>query len=100
VAVAIDDFGTGYSSLAYLRDLPVDEVKLDRAFVGDAGRDTTSTIVRYTAGMAHALGAVVVAEGIEDEVTAQLVAELGCDVGQGLHFGAAMTPEQFLALLT
>ncbi|MFI7588298.1 putative bifunctional diguanylate cyclase/phosphodiesterase [Spongisporangium articulatum] len=99
VAVAIDDFGTGYSSLSYLRELPVDEVKLDRAFIADARRETTSSIVRHTAALAHDLGAVVVAEGIEDEATARRVAELGCDVGQGIHFGAAMTAGQFLTRL-
>jgi diguanylate cyclase (GGDEF)-like protein len=99
VSVAIDDFGTGYSSLSYLRELPVDEVKLDRAFIADIERGTTSTIVRHTVAMAHGLWARVVAEGIEDEATARILADLGCDVGQGLHFGAAMTTADFLELL-
>jgi diguanylate cyclase (GGDEF)-like protein len=99
VAVAIDDFGTGYSSLSYLRELPIDEVKLDRAFIADIRRPTTSTIVRHTIAMAHGLWARVVAEGIEDEATARIVTDLGCDVGQGLYFGAAMTPPEFLARL-
>jgi EAL domain-containing protein (putative c-di-GMP-specific phosphodiesterase class I) len=100
ISVAIDDFGTGYSSLSYLRELPVDEVKLDRAFTADIQRGTTSTIVRHTVAMAHALWARVVAEGIEDEATARTLADLGCDVGQGLHFGDAMTTAEFVALLT
>jgi diguanylate cyclase (GGDEF)-like protein len=95
VAVAIDDFGTGYSSLSYLRELPIDEVKLDRAFIADIRRPTTSTIVRHTVAMAHGLWARVVAEGIEDEATARIVTDLGCDVGQGLYFGAAMTTAEF-----
>jgi diguanylate cyclase len=99
VAVAIDDFGTGYSSLSYLRELPIDEVKLDRAFIADIRRPTTSTIVRHTVAMAHGLWARVVAEGIEDEATARIVTDLGCDVGQGLYFGAAMTPPEFLVRL-
>jgi diguanylate cyclase (GGDEF)-like protein len=99
ISVAIDDFGTGYSSLSYLRELPVDEVKLDRAFTADIQRGTTSTIVRHTVAMAHALWARVVAEGIEDEATARALAELGCDVGQGLHYGDAMTTPDFVALL-
>jgi diguanylate cyclase (GGDEF)-like protein len=99
VAVAIDDFGTGYSSLSYLRELPIDEVKLDRAFIADIRRPTTSTIVRHTVAMAHGLWARVVAEGIEDEATARIVTDLGCDVGQGLYFGAAMTTAEFVSLL-
>ena len=99
VAVAIDDFGTGYSSLSYLRELPIDEVKLDRAFIADIRRPTTSTIVRHTVAMAHGLWARVVAEGIEDEATARIVTDLGCDVGQGLYFGAAMTTPEFLTRL-
>ena len=99
VSVAIDDYGTGYSSLAYLRELPVDELKLDRVFVADLDRGTTATIVRHTIAMAHGLKLLVVAEGIEDGATAQAMAHLGCDVGQGLHYGAAMRPADFVALL-
>ncbi len=99
VAVAIDDFGTGYSSLSYLRELPIDEVKLDRAFIADIRRPTTATIVRHTIAMAHGLWARVVAEGIEDEATARIVTDLGCDVGQGIYFGAAMTTPEFHARL-
>ena len=99
VTVAIDDFGTGYSSLSYLRELPVDEVKLDRTFVADIHRRTTATIVRHTIAMAHGLWAKVVAEGIEDESTARALTDLGCDVGQGLYFGAATTAADFVDLL-
>jgi diguanylate cyclase (GGDEF)-like protein len=99
IAVAIDDFGTGYSSLSYLRELPIDEVKLDRAFIADIRRPTTSTIVRHTVAMAHGLWARVVAEGIEDEATARILTDLGCDVGQGLYFGPAMTTSEFIARL-
>jgi diguanylate cyclase (GGDEF)-like protein len=99
IAVSIDDFGTGYSSLSYLRELPVDEIKLDQAFIADINRPTTMTIVRHTLAMAHGLWARTVAEGIEDEATARAVADLGCDVGQGLYFGAALTPPEFLARL-
>src|SRR4051812_17513605 len=99
LAVALDDFGTGYSSLAYLRDLPFDELKLDRVFGGDVRRRRTATIVAHTVAMAHALGLRVVAEGIEDAASATTLADLGCDVGQGLLFGAAMTPAEFVARL-
>jgi EAL domain-containing protein (putative c-di-GMP-specific phosphodiesterase class I) len=100
VGVANDDYGTGYSSLAYLKELPVDEVKLDRVFAGDIGRRTTTTIVRHTVAMAHGLGLRVVAEGMEDAGSARALAELGCDVGQGNYFGEPMTVERFLARLT
>ncbi len=99
IAVALDDFGTGYSSLAYLRDLPFDELKLDRVFGGDVRRRRTATIVAHTVAMAHALGLRVVAEGIEDAAAARTLADLGCDIGQGLLFGAAMAPADFVARL-
>ena len=96
IAVSVDDFGTGYSSLGYLRDLPFDELKLDRSFVTDLHRRATATIVRHTVAMAHGLGMHVVGEGVEDQATARLLAELGCDVGQGLYFGAPMALPAFL----
>jgi diguanylate cyclase (GGDEF)-like protein len=99
VGVALDDFGTGYSSLAYLRDLPLDELKLDRAFVSDLRNRTTATIVRHTVALAHALGLRVVGEGVEDAATARALADSGCDVGQGLYFGDAMDVDQFVAHL-
>jgi diguanylate cyclase (GGDEF)-like protein len=99
VAVSIDDYGTGYSSLAYLRELPIDEIKLDQVFIADLSRRTTATIVRHTVAMAHGLRLRVVAEGIEDEATARTLAEMGCDTGQGLYFGPAMSPEDFLTRL-
>jgi diguanylate cyclase (GGDEF)-like protein len=96
IAVAVDDFGTGYSSLGYLRELPFDELKLDRSFVGDLHRRTTATIVRHTVAMAHGLGMRVVAEGVEDQATARALSDSGCDIGQGLYFGAAMALPEFL----
>jgi diguanylate cyclase (GGDEF)-like protein len=84
VGISIDDFGTGYSSLAYLKRLPVDELKIDKSFVQHmAADDNDAAIVRSTIGLAHDLGLRVVAEGIEDEATWALLAELGCDVAQG-----------------
>lgn len=99
VGVALDDFGTGYSSLAYLRDLPLDELKIDRAFVSDLRNRTTATIVRYTVAMAHALRLRVVGEGVEDAGTARLLADTGCDIGQGLYFGDAMHVNGFISHL-
>jgi EAL domain-containing protein (putative c-di-GMP-specific phosphodiesterase class I) len=99
VAVALDDFGTGYSSLAYLRELPFDELKLDRVFGADLRRRATATIVAHTIAMAHGLGLRVVAEGVEDEAAARTLADLGCDIAQGHAFGAAMAPAEFLTFL-
>jgi diguanylate cyclase (GGDEF)-like protein len=96
IAVAIDDFGTGYSSLGYLRDLPFDELKLDRSFVADLTRRTTTIIVRHTVSMAHGLGMRVVGEGVEDQATARALVDVGCDIGQGLFFGPAAAVETFL----
>jgi EAL domain-containing protein (putative c-di-GMP-specific phosphodiesterase class I) len=96
VAVALDDYGTGFSSLAHLRELPLDELKLDRVFVADLRRRSTATIVLHTVAMAHGLGMRVVAEGVEDEATARTLTSAGCDVGQGLYFGPAMAIPVFL----
>ena len=86
--LAVDDFGTGYSSLSYLRQLPVHEVKIDREFVSDLtssaqGRVIVESVVR----MCHALGAQVVAEGVETEAQAAVLRAMGCDVAQGWLFG-------------
>jgi EAL domain-containing protein (putative c-di-GMP-specific phosphodiesterase class I) len=87
VRVAVDDFGTGYSSLAYLRELPIDELKLDRSFVCEMSQDPRSAaIVRSTIGLAHSLGLRLVAEGVEDAVTAEELARSGCDEAQGYFY--------------
>jgi EAL domain-containing protein (putative c-di-GMP-specific phosphodiesterase class I) len=84
VAVSIDDFGTGYSSLAYLRDLAATEVKIDKTFVMNASRSERDlAIVKAAADLGHSLGLQVVAEGIEDETTARLMTDSGCDLLQG-----------------
>jgi diguanylate cyclase (GGDEF)-like protein len=94
VGIAIDDYGTGYSSLAYLAELPVTELKLDRAFVGamtDSPRN--SAIVTSTLQLAHALGLVLVAEGVEDQPTLDALADLGCDRVQGYHLSPPLPAE-------
>jgi len=89
--ISIDDFGTGFSSLAYLRDLPIDELKLDRSFVSAVCVDDRSRlIVASTVDMAHALALHVVAEGVEESEVAQEMATLGVDQMQGYYFSAPM----------
>jgi predicted signal transduction protein with EAL and GGDEF domain len=84
IRLSIDDFGTGYSSLAYLKSLPVSEIKIDRSFVTEMRQEIDDqVIVRTTLNMSHNLGKEVVAEGIEDRETYQALVELGCDIGQG-----------------
>jgi diguanylate cyclase (GGDEF)-like protein len=91
VRLSVDDFGTGYSSLSYLKRLPVDEVKIDRSFVTglhDRGGDVA--IVRAIVDLGRHLGLEVVAEGVEDQETWDLLGEMGCDMVQGWHLGRPM----------
>ncbi len=82
--ISIDDFGTGYSSLAYLKQLPVSEIKIDRSFVMEMDKDENDkVIVRTIIDLAHNLGLSVVAEGVETEVSYALLKTLGCNVAQG-----------------
>ncbi len=87
VAVAIDDFGTGYSSLAYLKDLPIDYLKIDRMFVKDIVTDThDAAIASSIINLAHNLGLKVIAEGVEDNEMLSVLAVFGCDQYQGFFF--------------
>ena len=96
VKIAVDDFGTGYSSLAYLKRLPVNELKIDRSFVKQMVTDRVdATIVQSTSIMAQHLGLKVVVEGVEDQETANLLASYGCDCGQG-YFWSRPVPGQEL----
>jgi EAL domain-containing protein (putative c-di-GMP-specific phosphodiesterase class I) len=98
IRVAIDDFGTGHSSLAYLKRLAVDEVKIDRAFIQDIAADETDrVIVRTTIELAHSLDLCVVAEGVEDQVTAALLADLGCDQAQGFHVSQPLRGQELVS---
>ncbi|GGC01820.1 putative bifunctional diguanylate cyclase/phosphodiesterase [Cellulomonas carbonis] len=100
IRVSIDDYGTGYSSLAYLRDLPLDELKLDRSFAEAlAGDPRAERIVESTAALAHSLGLRIVAEGIETESERELVARCGCDEAQGYLFARPAPAEQLAELL-
>jgi diguanylate cyclase (GGDEF)-like protein len=96
--IAIDDFGTGYSSLAYLKSLPVDELKIDRTFVAMLGTDPQDEIiVRATIDLGHQFGLSVTAEGVEDETSWQMLTSMGADVVQGFHFSPALTSEALVA---
>ncbi len=96
VSVAIDDFGTGYSSLAYLTDLPIGELKIDKSFVRAMGSDARNAIVvRSTIELAHNLGLRTVAEGIEDAFTFERLRALGCERAQGFHMSEPLPAASF-----
>lgn len=97
VTIAIDDFGTGYSSMAYLQKLPIDTLKIDRAFVQHVHTNhRDQALVKTMAQLAQNLGMTVVAEGIEQEAQAQYLAEIGCHKGQGFLYGKPMTGAGFI----
>ncbi len=101
VALSLDDFGTGYSSLQHLRRLPLAEVKIDRSFVLGMATDSDDTaVVRSIIDLARALGLRVVAEGVETDGTRRMLADRGCDVGQGWYFARPMPAEQFVSWLS
>jgi diguanylate cyclase (GGDEF)-like protein/PAS domain S-box-containing protein len=107
VRVAIDDFGTGYSSLAYLRQLPVGKLKIDRSFLReldahahDPARDADATIVQTIVAMARALGLRVAAEGVENEAQLARLLAFGCDEWQGHHFSGSLDAAEFERLVT
>ncbi|MFO8075749.1 MAG: putative bifunctional diguanylate cyclase/phosphodiesterase [Actinomycetota bacterium] len=95
VAVAIDDFGTGYSSLSHLLGLPLDELKIDRSFVARLDRAEEAAIVAATVEMAHHLGLVVTAEGVEDDAVAEAARDASCDVLQGFGIARPMLARAF-----
>ena len=96
--LSIDDYGTGYSSLAYLRRLPLDELKIDKTFVTGMARDASdAVIVRSTIELAHNMGLRVVAEGVEDEATLDQLRVLGCDTVQGFFLARPMAPKDLVA---
>jgi diguanylate cyclase (GGDEF)-like protein len=100
IRTSIDDYGTGYSSLAYLRHLPADELKLDRSLTADVGADSrAAAIIEHTVALAHALGLRLVAEGVEDDATHRMLAELGCDIAQGYLIARPMPVADFLQWL-
>lgn len=95
VSIAIDDFGTGYSSLAYLKDLPIDYLKIDRVFVKDIVEDKNdAAIASSIIALAHNLGLEVIAEGVEDSSVLGILQAFGCDHYQGFFFSRPVDPEE------
>ncbi|RRO13008.1 bifunctional diguanylate cyclase/phosphodiesterase [Saccharopolyspora rhizosphaerae] len=100
VVLAVDDFGTGYSSLAYLRQLPVDEVKIDKSFVLGMGTDLSDlAVVRTIVELGHSLDLAVVAEGVEDDAARDQLVGMGCDVAQGYLISRPLSEDRFEAWL-
>ncbi len=90
--ISLDDFGTGYASLTHLKILPVDEIKLDRSFVNDLNSDASNrSIVHAMINLGNSLGLSVVAEGIENREHHNILLAMGCEIGQGYHYGKPMT---------
>jgi diguanylate cyclase (GGDEF)-like protein len=100
VRIAIDDFGTGYSSLAYLKDLPVSQLKIDQSFVQHMHDDLNDAIiVRSVVDLGHNLGLQTVAEGVEDHETWDQLTQLGCDDAQGYFLAKPMAPSDLISWL-
>jgi len=100
VRVAIDDFGTGYSSLSRLATLPIDTLKIDRSFVRQsAGNTPGSSLVKTIITLARAFNMTTVAEGVEKQEELDLLWQLGCDQSQGFLHSAALSVEDFAAML-
>jgi len=100
IHISIDDFGTGHSSLAYLKDLPVDEVKIDRSFIADMSVSRNSRMIaKATIQLVHSLGLRVVAEGVEDAEVHSELRGLGCDYAQGYYYGRPQSLESVEQLL-
>jgi diguanylate cyclase (GGDEF)-like protein/PAS domain S-box-containing protein len=96
VRLSLDDFGTGYSSLRYLRQFPVDTLKIDKSFVREVATDTDdATVVEAIIAMAHRLGLQVIGEGIETEAQLRFMRARGCDLAQGYYFSEPLTADAF-----
>jgi EAL domain-containing protein (putative c-di-GMP-specific phosphodiesterase class I) len=100
VRLSVDDFGTGYSSLTHLRELPIDEIKIDKSFVsGMTQSDADASIVRTVIDLAHNLGKQVCAEGVEDQATWARLKEMGCDLAQGYWISKPLRAGEMLQWL-
>ena len=98
VGVAIDDFGTGYASIAYLSKFPATELKIDQSLISGMGQDSqTAKLVRAVINMSHHMDLTVVAEGVEDQATLDLLTDMGCDHGQGYYLDRPEAAADFIA---
>jgi EAL domain-containing protein (putative c-di-GMP-specific phosphodiesterase class I) len=97
VRISIDDFGTGYTSLSYMKEIPADELKIDKSFVMNmlANKDDRK-VVEQTISLAHAFDLVAVAVGVEDEKVSQELVAMGCDFAQGFHYARPLAPDKFV----
>lgn len=96
VHISIDDFGTGYSSLAYFKSLPINELKIDQSFIiGLVNDKSNQKLVQLIIQLAHAFDLKVVAEGIEDKITYNILKSMGCDIGQGYYMAKPMPKQEF-----
>jgi EAL domain-containing protein (putative c-di-GMP-specific phosphodiesterase class I) len=101
VSLSVDDFGTGYSSLAYLKDLPLDKLKIDRSFVREigAGEANEGVLAQAIISLGHSLELGVVAEGVETDAQLRFLRKHRCDEGQGFYYGEPAEPAQHAAVL-
>ena len=98
--ISVDDFGTGYSSMAYLKDMPANELKIDKSFVMNMlNDDGDERIVRTTIDLAHAFGFKVVAEGVENQGIQNALIELKCDIAQGFLYAEPLPFREFVKWL-
>jgi EAL domain-containing protein (putative c-di-GMP-specific phosphodiesterase class I) len=96
VNLSIDDFGTGYSSLSYFKHIPAAELKIDKSFVSSMQEDPQDLeLVKIMIHIAHRFGLTVVAEGVEDRASVDLLRDLGCDYGQGYFFSRPLPADEF-----
>ena len=99
VSISIDDFGTGYSSMAYLRELPISRLKIDRAFIKDIPHDDDGAIAQTIVTLSHNLKLQVLAEGVEDQAQLDFLRAQGCDQYQGFLFSKPVSVEECDELL-
>ena len=97
IKFSLDDFGTGYSTLSYLQQLPLDKIKLDRIFIKSLKNNKKdSDIVKSSIDIAHILNLKVVAEGVEDKESLDILKEMGCDYAQGYYFSRPVVYDEFI----
>ncbi len=99
ISIALDDFGTGFSSMSYLQKLPLDRLKVDRAFITDIAKEGQSIIAETIINLGKKMNLKVIAEGIEEIPQQTRLVELGCDEVQGFYYAKPMPADQFLQFL-